>query len=44
VVSPLLATVPAYVLDLWIEAWRGECRGDVIVADADDLVVGFENR
>jgi len=45
-ISPLLANVYLhYALDLWVEAWRREARGDVImVRYADDAVLGFENR
>jgi hypothetical protein len=47
VASPLLANVYLhYVFDLWVEAWRKKvAKGDVVVVrNADDLVVGFENR
>ena len=44
-VSPLLANVYLhYVLDLWVQQWRGlHARGDVIVVRyADDFIVGFQ--
>jgi len=47
VISPLLANVFLhYVLDLWINQWRGRyARGDVIVIRyADDFVMGFQYR
>jgi retron-type reverse transcriptase len=47
VVSPLLANVYLhYVFDLWVEAWRKKMAKDdvIVVRNADDLVVGFENR
>jgi RNA-directed DNA polymerase len=46
VASPLLANVYMhYVFDLWIEWWRKQCRGDVVVVRyADDFVIGFENH
>jgi RNA-directed DNA polymerase len=47
VISPLLANVYLhYVLDLWVQQWRGRCaRGDVIVVRyADDFVMGFQHR
>jgi RNA-directed DNA polymerase len=46
VVSPFLANVYLhYVFDLWIEWWRKQCRGDVVlVRYADDFVIGFENH
>ncbi len=47
VVSPLLANVYLhYVLDLWVQQWRGRhARGDVIVVRyADDFVMGFQYR
>ena len=46
-VSPLLANIYLhYVLDLWIEQWRGkQANGDVVVVRfADDFVVGFQHR
>ena len=47
VISPLLGNVFLhYVLDLWIEHWRGRnCRGDVVIVRyADDFVIGFQHR
>ena len=47
VISPLLSNVFLhYVVDLWIEWWRGRrCHGDVVVVRyADDFVIGFERR
>jgi len=47
VISPLLGNVFLhYVLDLWIQDWRGRnCRGDVVIVRyADDFVVGFQHR
>ena len=46
VISPLLSNVYLhYVFDLWIEWWRKQCCGDVVVIRyADDFVIGFENR
>ena len=46
VISPLLSNVYLhYVFDLWIEWWRKQCRGDVVVVRyADDFVIGFENH
>jgi len=47
VISPLLANVFLhYVLDLWINQWRGRyARGDVVVVRyADDFVMGFQYR
>jgi group II intron reverse transcriptase/maturase len=46
VISPLLANVYLhYVFDLWIEWWRKQCRGNVVVVRyADDFVIGFENH
>ena len=46
VISPLLANVFLhYVFDLWIQWWRTERRGDVVVVRyADDFVIGFEHR
>ena len=46
VISPLLANVYLhYVFDLWIQRWRQQHRGDVVVVRyADDFVIGFENR
>jgi group II intron reverse transcriptase/maturase len=45
VISPLLANVYLhYVFDLWIEWWRKQSRGDVVIVRyADDFVIGFEN-
>jgi group II intron reverse transcriptase/maturase len=46
VISPLLANVFLhYVLDQWLNNWRRQCRGDVIVVRyADDFVMGFQHR
>jgi len=47
VISPLLANVYMhYVLDLWVEQWRGKrAEGDcIIVRYADDFVMGFQHR
>jgi len=46
VISPLLSNVYLhYVFDLWIEWWRKQCRGDVVIVRyADDFVIGFENH
>lgn len=46
VISPLLANVYLhYVLDLWIDWWRKQCRGKVVVIRfADDFVIGFERK
>ena len=47
VVSPLLANVYLhYVLDLWVNQWRGKsATGEVIVVRyADDFVLGFQHR
>jgi group II intron reverse transcriptase/maturase len=46
VLSPLLANIYLhYVLDLWVNAWRKEVRGDVIIVRyADDFVLGFQYR
>ena len=46
VISPLLANVYLhYVLDLWIQWWRNNCRGEVVIVRyADDFVIGFENH
>lgn len=46
VISPLLSNVYLhYVFDLWIEWWRKQCRGDVVVVRyADDFVIGLENH
>jgi RNA-directed DNA polymerase len=46
-ISPLLANVYLhYVLDLWVQQWRGRhARGDVVVVRyADDFVVGFQSH
>jgi group II intron reverse transcriptase/maturase len=45
VVSPILANIYLhYVLDLWVQRWRGhQARGEVyIVRFADDFVLGFQ--
>jgi group II intron reverse transcriptase/maturase len=46
VISPLLANVYLhYVFDLWIQWWREQHRGAVVVVRyADDFVIGFEHR
>jgi RNA-directed DNA polymerase len=46
VISPLLANIYLhYVLDLWAERWRRhEATGDMIIVNADDIVVGFERE
>ena len=46
VISPLLANIYLhYVFDLWLQRWRREAQGDVIVVRyADDSVVGFERK
>ena len=46
VASPLLANVFLhYVFDLWIDWWRKQHRGDVVIVRyADDFVIGFESR
>jgi group II intron reverse transcriptase/maturase len=45
-ISPLLANIYLhYVLDLWVEWWRRQIKGDVIcVRYADDVVLGFQYR
>ena len=44
VISPILANLYLhYVLDDWVQAWRRERRGDVIIVRyADDAVLGFQ--
>jgi len=44
-ISPLLANIYLhYVLDLWVQAWRRQAKGDVVIVRyADDAVVGFEH-
>ena len=46
VISPLLANVFLhYVLDRWVESWRKQCRGNVIIVRyADDFVMGFQHQ
>jgi group II intron reverse transcriptase/maturase len=46
VISPLLANIYLhYVLDLWVNSWRREAHGDVIIVRyADDWVTGFQYR
>lgn len=47
VISPLLANVYLhYVLDLWIDQWRGrQAKGKVVIVRyADDFVMGFEHE
>jgi len=43
-ISPLLANVYLhYVFDLWVDDWRRQAKGDVIVVRyADDTIVGFQ--
>src|SRR5881628_3639226 len=45
-VSPLLANVYLhYVFDLWVQRWRKQASGDVIIVRfADDFVLGFQHR
>ena len=45
-ISPLLANVYLhYVFDLWVQWWRKQVAGDVIVVRyADDFIVGFERQ
>jgi group II intron reverse transcriptase/maturase len=45
-ISPLLSNIYLhYVFDLWVQRWRKQARGDVIVVRwADDFIVGFEHR
>jgi hypothetical protein len=44
--SPLLANIYLhYVFDLWVQRWRRDAKGDVIVVRyADDSVAGFESK
>ena len=44
--SPLLANIYLhYVFDLWVQHWRKQARGEVIVVRyADDFIVGFQYR
>lgn len=47
VISPLCANIYLhYVLDLWVEQWRGrKARGEIyIVRYCDDFVLGFQYR
>lgn len=46
VISPLLANIYLhYVFDLWVQRWRRDAKGDVIVVRyADDSVAGFESK
>jgi group II intron reverse transcriptase/maturase len=46
VISPILANLYLhYVLDLWVDRWRKEATGDVIIVRyADDAVLGFQYR
>lgn len=46
VISPLLANVFLhYALDLWVNRWRKDARGSVIIVRfADDAVWGFQHR
>jgi group II intron reverse transcriptase/maturase len=43
-ISPLLANIYLhYAFDLWIQEWRRQAKGDVIVVRyADDFIVGFQ--
>jgi len=43
-ISPLLANVYLhYAFDLWVQEWRRQAKGDVIVVRfADDFIVGFQ--
>lgn len=45
VISPLLANMFLhYILDQWVNNWRRNCRGDVIIVRyADDFVMGFQS-
>ncbi len=46
VISPLLANIYLhYVLDLWVNKWREEARGDVIIVRyADDWIMGLQYK
>ena len=46
VISPLLANIYLhYVLDLWVNRWRNEASGNVIIVRyADDWITGFQYR
>src|SRR5271157_3539751 len=46
VISPLLANVYLhYVFDLWAERWRRrEAMGVILLLEADDIVVGFQQE
>ena len=46
VISPLRANIYLhYVFDLWVQRWRRDANGDVIVVRyADDSVAGFESK
>jgi RNA-directed DNA polymerase len=43
-ISPLLANIYLhYALDLWVDRWRQQAQGDVIIVRyADDFIVGFQ--
>jgi len=45
-ISPLLANIYLhYVMDLWVQAWRQQAKGDVIIVRyADDAVLGFQHE
>lgn len=45
-ISPLLANLYLHhVFDLWVQRWRQQAQGDVIVVRfADDFIVGFQYR
>ena len=45
-ISPLLGNLYLhYVLDLWVQKWRNQARGDVmIVRYVDDVLIGFQHR
>ncbi len=45
-ISPLLANLYLhYAFDLWVQRWRQQAEGDVIVVRfADDFIVGFQYR
>jgi RNA-directed DNA polymerase len=46
VISPVLANIYLhYSLDLWVNSWRKNSRGDIIIVRyADDWVMGFQYR
>ena len=45
-ISPLLANIYLhYALDVWVQEWREQARGEVIIVRyADDFVVGFQHH